>query len=416
MNKHENPGERPRLRGAVIGYGFIAAGGHVPAYLERARQRGDVEVAAIADVSPARRALAAAAVPGARVYPTAEALLEAEAANLDFVDVATPPVDHAPIARAALERGLHVICEKPLTATAEEARDLLATATRARRVLFPCHNYKHAPVVKAIRGILDSGRIGRVRSIAMSTFRNTHAKGVPEWSTDWRREKRVSGGGIAMDHGSHTFYLAFDWMGAYPTAVTAKMSTLDARFDTEDNFSCVLTFPNGLVQAHLTWTAGVRKVIYAIQGEKGAITVTDDDLELALMFPKAAGPGPGDPTAPNGYRFEFERSTIPSHWMDASHVTWFNSLFDEFCAAIAAGEYVGKSAYEAFRCVDLINAAYRSAADGCRELPLTTLDLGDFQRGAAAAAPIARSHQPVPVDVRAVGDGVPVEVSRKIPA
>jgi predicted dehydrogenase len=362
------------LRGAVIGYGFISSGGHVPAYLERQKKKGDVEIVAIADISEARRQKAHEMMPGVRVYASAEELLKKESGNLDFIDVSTPPVDHARIAKAGLQHGLHVICEKPLTPTVEEAKDLLETASRAHRVLFPCHNYKHAPVVKAIRSIIDSDRIGKIRSIAMTTFRNTHAKGVSEWYTDWRRDKRVSGGGIAMDHGSHTFYLAFDWMGCLPTAVTAKMSTLDSRWDTEDNFSCVLTFPNGLVNAHLTWTAGVRKVMYALQGERGAITVSDDDLELALMHAQSNGHGV------NGYTFEFERSSIASHWMDASHVTWFDSLFDEFQHAIATHDFVSKNAYEAFRCIDLINAAYRSAQDHCREVPLTTLEHVHFAR------------------------------------
>jgi predicted dehydrogenase len=355
-----------KLKGAVIGYGFISSGGHVPCYLERARTRGDVEIAAIADVCEARRERAHANVPGARIYASFEELLHKEAGALDFIDVSTPPVDHARIAKASLQRGLHVLCEKPLTPTVEEARDLLDTAATTRRVLFPCHNYKHAPIVKAIRAAIDGGRIGKVRSISMTTFRNTHAKGVAEWHTDWRRDKRISGGGIAMDHGSHTFYLAFDWMGSLPTAVTAKMSTLEHRWDTEDNFSSVLTFPNGLVNAHLTWTAGVRKVTYALQGDCGAITVDDDELELALMKPATNGKGA------NGYTFEIEKQTIPSHWMDASHVTWFNSLFEEFRQAIDQHDFVSQSTYEAFRCIDLINAAYRSAADHCRELALTT--------------------------------------------
>ena len=99
---------------------------------------------------------------------------------------------------------------------------MLRHATRAERVIYPCHNYKHAPVIKAVRGVIESGRIGKVHLVTLQTFRNTHAQGRPGWRTDWRRERRYSGGGIAMDHGSHTFYLAFEWMRAYPTAITAR--------------------------------------------------------------------------------------------------------------------------------------------------------------------------------------------------
>ena len=347
------------LKGAVIGYGFISGKGHIPAYLERANNQKDVEIIAVADICEARRNQAAEALPHARIYSDYRDLLKAEALNLDFVDISTPPCDHADIAHAAFDKGLHVLCEKPLTTTLEEATLLINHAKRAKKVLFPCHNYKHAPVVKAIREIIQSGQIGKVRSLTLNTYRNTHAKGVPEWKTDWRREKKFSGGGIAMDHGSHTFYLTFDWLGAYPTAVTAKMSNLEpGKYDTEDNFTAVLTFPTGIAHAHLTWTAGVRKVIYTVQGDRGAITVDDDEMQIAVM--KSTG------------GWNVEKRSIASHWMDASHVSWFNSLVDQFKEAIRTHDFVGKEAKEAYLCIQLIMTAYRSAQEGCKELPLAT--------------------------------------------
>jgi predicted dehydrogenase len=352
-----------RLRGALIGYGFIGGLGHVPAFL----RRKDVEIVAVADVCEARRALVPQALPHARVYESAEALLAAEASRLDFVDVATPPCDHAAIAHRALDLGLHVLCEKPLTTRLADAAALLAHAERARRVLFPCHNYKHAPVVQAISDVIDSGRLGRIRSVTLETFRNTHAKGVTEWNTHWRRSVRWSGGGIAMDHGSHTFYLTFDWLKAWPAAVTAKMTNQEpGRWDTEDNFSAVLTFPGGaLAHVHLTWTAGVRKVLYTVQGEKGAITVDDDEMQVAVQR-AVAGPDVGK----GAVTWDVERSTIASDWMDASHTRWFNAMFDEFLGAIASNAWAGKEAQDAYRCVEIITTAYRSAGDGCRELGL----------------------------------------------
>jgi predicted dehydrogenase len=353
-----------RLRGALIGYGFIGAKGHVPAYLKR----HDVEIVAVADICAARRALVPALLPGAALYESAEALLAAERDRLDFLDIATPPCDHAAIAHQALDLGLHVLCEKPLATRLADAAALLAHASSARRVVFPCHNYKHAPVVTAIRDIVQSGRIGRIRSVTLATFRNTHAKGVTEWNTHWRRQVRYSGGGIAMDHGSHTFYLTFEWLGGWPTAVTAKMSNQEPdKWDTEDNFSAVLTFPTGLAEVHLTWTAGVRKVIYTLQGERGAITVDDDELQLATM--RATG---GADVAQGAVTWDVERSTIQSDWMDASHTRWFNTMFDQFLQAIETGDYAGKEAQDAYHCLEIIATAYRSAGEGCRELKLGT--------------------------------------------
>lgn len=357
---------KKKLRGALIGYGFVSAEGHLPAYRTRSHNLGDVQIVAAADVSPERRSLAQEALPEAKIYSDYRALLDGEAANLDFVDISTPPCDHAAIAHAALSGGFHVLCEKPLACTIEEARSLLDHAKSAQRVIFPCHNYKHAPAVKAIREIIGSGRIGRVRSVTLNTYRNTHAKGVTEWNSHWRRESRYSGGGIAMDHGSHTFYLAFEWLGSYPTAVTAKMSNLDSgKYDTEDEFAARLTFPNGLAHVHLTWRAGIRKVVYSVEGEKGMITLEDDALKIEIMNGTGTFNG-----APAVVRRDLEKRSISSHWSDASHASWFDSLFDDFRAAIEYGDFAGKDAQEALLCVQLIHVAYQSAREGSRELSL----------------------------------------------
>src|SRR3954467_5216092 len=338
------------LKGAIIGFGFISGKGHHPAYLKRE----DVEIVAVADLCPARLEAARAAAPGARLYSTWQELLDKER-GLDFIDISTPPNVHAEIALQALARGVHVLCEKPLTPSVVEALSLVEAARKHRRVVFPAHNYKHAPVVKFAGETIRSGRIGTVRAVTLNTFRTTHAKGVKEWRTDWRRDRKTSGGGIAMDHGSHSFYLTFAWMGSLPTHVAAKTITLDRQFDTEDNLNCVLTFPNGYAHCFLTWTAGVRKVIYSLQGTDGALVIDDDDWQLT--------------TGTSG-KARVEKGVIQSHWMDASHKQWFDSLFEKFKAAMAAGDYRGTELREAVACVQIIETCYRSNAEGCRELAL----------------------------------------------
>lgn len=243
---------------------------------------------------------------------------------------------------------------------------MIDAAQRNHKVLLPCHTYLHAPVVRAVRQLLDDDRIGKVHLVTLQTFRNTHAKGVIDWKTDWRREFQYSGGGIAMDHGSHTFYLAFDWLGALPSAVTAQM-TAQGSWDTEDAYSCTVSFPGGLLaMAHLTWTAGVRRVYYTLHGERGAITVQDDDVELALMgAPLEGGNG--------AVQWTYERIACPSDWMDASHIGWFGALFAKFQAALAAGEPVTQELRHAWTCVHLIESSYHSAQAGSASQPLVSV-------------------------------------------
>jgi predicted dehydrogenase len=169
-----------------------------------------------------------------------------------------------------------------------------------------------------------------------------------------------------MDHGSHTFYLAFDWLGSYPTSITAHTTPLgDA--DTEDEFSCTLRFPTGIATAHLSWTAGVRKVLYTVHGDRGAIRVEDDRLEIARKR--------GDAQRSYRAKWDVAQFEYESDWMDSSHVSWFNSLFDDFRSAIARDDYAGTEAFEALRCVQLIQTGYRSAQEDSRRIALTGVDL-----------------------------------------
>ena len=340
---------RRPLVGAIAGFGFIAERGHLPAYRLHPER---FAIAAVVDTCPERRELARRMLPGARIYEDPALLFAAEAERLDFLDIATPPSEHAALAHAALACGLHVLCEKPITTTAAAAHAVLAHARAARRVFFPSHNYRHAPVVKAVREHLASGDLGTVHLVTLHTFRPTHARGVAEWQPDRRRAQRHAGGGIAMDHGSHSFYLAFDWLRSYPTAVTAHAG-FRGGLETEDEFACTVEFPTGTAIAHLTWNAGVRKVMYSLHGDRGALTIDDDQLELA-----------------HHDTGEVTRRSIASHWGDASHVTWFASLQAAFAAAIMRGEHAGKEAVDAMCSIELIEAAYASASAGSRLVSL----------------------------------------------
>jgi predicted dehydrogenase len=347
------------LKGAMVGFGFIGSRGHLPAYA----LRGDMEITAVADISPARREAAARALPDARIFASHEELLAANDTSLDFIDVCTPPYAHAEIALAALGHNLHVLCEKPLATNLADARAMLSKASEARRVLYPAHNYRHAPVVKAVRSILDEGTLGKIHLATLDTFRTTHARGTPDWREHWRRDSRHSGGGIGMDHGSHTFYLAFEWLRAYPTSISATTSARDGGA-TEETFAAKVTFPTGVVHATLTWAAGFRKVIYTLHGENGAIRVEDDDIEVSIM---RRTPGEIAET-----RWDISKRSVASAWMDASHVHWFASLLGDFRHAIDAGDFVPSDARDALKCVELIAAGYRSANAGGKELSLGT--------------------------------------------
>ena len=130
-------------RGAIVGFGRVAEQAHVPGF----RLTPGFEIAVVIDPSEERRALALAALPGARAYPDFAAAAETET-KLDFADVATPPRFHTQAVTQALVRGLHVLCEKPLALSLKEAADLSHAARRSGHALFTVHNWKYAPLFR----------------------------------------------------------------------------------------------------------------------------------------------------------------------------------------------------------------------------------------------------------------------------
>jgi predicted dehydrogenase len=343
-----------KLRGALVGFGFIAEHGHAPAY---AAGVAPLEIVAVVEPCAARHAAVAAALPRARIYASHGDLLAREA--LDFVDVCAPPSEHARVALAAFARGLHVLCEKPLAMTAQQADTMGEAARRAGRVLFPGHSYRHAPVVQAVRDLLARDVIGPVRLATLDTYRTGHARGVDAWKPDWRVDPAYSGGGILMDHGPHTSYLAFEWMGGHPTSVSAWLRA-PAPGAVEREAIFTLAFARGIARAHLTWNAGFRRVIYTLHGERGAIRVEDDEIELVVRNP--------------GSTPRSETIARPSNWRDAGHGPWFEGVLRDFATAIARRDLVGREARDAIAGLHVIDAAKASAARG--GVPATTEPAG----------------------------------------
>src|SRR5215470_2212039 len=206
------------LRGAIIGLGNVGREVHVPAWA----RRSDVEIVATHDADPARRRLAAASLPRARWYDSAQELLTRE--RLDFVDVCTPPSSHGPLVCQALERGLHVFCEKPLVVSRDELDRVTTLAEKTRRMVHTVHNWHHAPIIKRASALVREGTLGRLTRAAWRTLRTQPAAAAGNANgNNWRLDPALAGGGILTDHGWHAFYLLTGWIGDTPTSVSARL-------------------------------------------------------------------------------------------------------------------------------------------------------------------------------------------------
>jgi predicted dehydrogenase len=337
------------LRGAIIGLGNVALHGHVPGWL----RRRDVELLGATDAQPERQTLLASHLPGARWYATTAELLAD--ARLDFVDICTPPASHAPLIRAALERGLHVLCEKPLVGALDDLPPLARLAAESGRALHTVHNWHHAPIVRRTAELVQEGRIGRISHVVWHTLRTRPAAAGDERNGNWRVDPAVAGGGVLTDHGWHVFYVVQRWIGGRPLSVSA---TLERRrhvaWSVEDTATVRVTFADATAEILLTWAADVRRNWAEVSGTTGALELRDDTLVLKRDGETADVAWPCPPALSDG-----------SH-----HPDWFDAVAGRFLAEAAGREPAGGNLAEASLCVALEHGARESSRLGGREVAL----------------------------------------------
>jgi predicted dehydrogenase len=193
--------ETPRLpiRVGVIGAGFIG-----PAHVESLRRLGYVEVVALAGSSQERAEHRAAELFIPRAYGDFQDLIRDP--EVDVVDISAPNIYHYPAARAALEAGKHVVCEKPLGMTSEESAALVALADRSGLVNAVTFNVRFYPLIQHARSMVRNGELGAIYSVHGGYWQDWL---LLETDYNWRVEASAGGALRAVgDIGSHWLDLA----------------------------------------------------------------------------------------------------------------------------------------------------------------------------------------------------------------
>jgi predicted dehydrogenase len=214
----------------------------------------------------------------ARVYDSWEQLIERERARpdgdrVDFISIVTPNVSHFAVAKAALEAGFHVVCDKPMTTTVEDAEELCRIVARTGRVFALTHNYTGFPMVKQARELVRQGKLGTIRKVVAEYPQGWLAKAAG--INMWRLDPKVAGISSAVgDIGIHAWHLARYITGLEVESVNADLTTFGSGYELEDD-------ANLLVH----WSGGVRGIVYASQisvGEENGLRVRVYGTEAGL--------------------------------------------------------------------------------------------------------------------------------------
>jgi predicted dehydrogenase len=265
----------------VVKVGLVGGGGitraHVRGYLAHADR---IAVTAVADID-ADAAGARAAELGAKAYTDYREMIAT--GDVDAVDICLPHHLHADAIVAAAEAGKHVLCEKPLCLTPEEARRV-ADAVRGHGVTLMCaHNQLFFPSVAKAKDLLVAGLLGTVYEVR--TTDSFHNDFDPA-NMGWRASARTSGGGELIDTGYHPTYLLLHLADAEPVEATAMLSTHRLTFmEGEDSAQVLVRFAGGVVgQMTTSWAydaaPGTEK--FSVVGELGSLSGTATSVTYRL--------------------------------------------------------------------------------------------------------------------------------------
>lgn len=267
-----------KLRYAMVGGGQGAFIGAV--HRKAMALDGQMELVAGALSSDAERARASGRDLGLRDernHGRWEDLLEGELRRskderIDFVSIVTPNHVHFPVARAFAEAGIHVVCDKPLVHTSEEAAELVRVVKRSGSIFGVTYNYTGYPMVREARDMVARGAIGVVRKVIVEYNQGwlaTHLEASGQKQADWRTDPARSGvAGAIGDIGSHAENLVATVTGLELESICADLTIFVPGRRLDDDGNVLLRFKNG-----------ARGVLIASQIEVGC----ENDLRLRVF-------------------------------------------------------------------------------------------------------------------------------------
>lgn len=288
-----------RVRLGMVGGGIdsIIGGTHILAL--RADGFCDLVAGALSSRPDVARASAEAElIDPDRTYTDWREMAEREGAReerIDAVVIATPPQLHLPVAKAFLQRGIDVICEKPMTRDLAEAKELVSLVRQHDRLFCLTHCYTGYPMTRQARALIEAGAIGAVRMIDISFApgdRGTSLEPEDLSQRHWRFQASSMGkASILGEVNSHAYQMACFLTGLEADSVSAHLATFAERREVYDNVYATLRFPDGVLGR--LWSSYVaagndQGFSFLIIGETGQLRWNEEDPEYLWLKPMEA--------------------------------------------------------------------------------------------------------------------------------
>jgi predicted dehydrogenase len=284
----------PRLRLGMVGGGRDAFIGAVHRIAARIDDQYEL-VAGCFSSTPEKSAASGAdlGINPARVYSSYSEMAQREARRKDGIDavsIVTPNHLHAAIAKEFLKRGIHVICDKPLTATLPEAKALAKAAEKSDALFILTHNYTGYPMIRQARAMIGGGDLGKIRVVHVQYVQDwlsTPVEQTGQKQAEWRTDPARSGGGGATgDIGTHAHNLASFVTGLETESLAADLHRFVPGRQLDDNGHVLLRYKGGA--KGMLWCSQVspgneNALRLQVYGEKGGIE-WDQENPNSLWF------------------------------------------------------------------------------------------------------------------------------------
>jgi predicted dehydrogenase len=335
-----------RIRLGMVGGGegaFIGAVHRIAARLDD--HYALVAGALSATPDKARRSGAALGLAAERSYGDFAEMARRERRRKDGIEavaIVTPNHMHAPVAEAFLKAGIHIICDKPLTTTLQQARRLQKLAQKAGVIFAVTHNYTGYPLVRHARALVQAGELGEIRVVQVEypqDWLTERLEDSGQKQADWRTDPARSGAGGAIgDIGSHAYNLADFIVGIPVSELCADLSTFVQGRRLDDNAQMLLRYANGA--RGMLWASQVAPgndngLQIRVYGDKGGLFWRQAEPNTLLWSPfgqptrilTRGGPG----TGPAAARVTRIPPGHPEGYLEA-----FATLYSEVAHAIMA--------------------------------------------------------------------------------
>jgi len=336
-----------------IRLGMVGGGaGSFIGYVHRiaARLDGEYELVAGALSSRpevARRSAESLGIEPDRVYESFTAMVEAEAARADGIEavaIVTPNHMHFAPAKAFLEAGIHVICDKPLTSTLEDAEALAAVRPKNGACLLLTHNYTGYPMVRVARAIVADGRLGKLRVAQVEYAQDWLTEEVSNKQADWRTDPaRAGAGGCIGDIGTHAYNLLRFVSGLRLQTLSADLNAFVPGRKVDDNVHMMLRFKGGA--RGMLWASQVAPgnengIAIRLYGDKGGLEWRQTDANT-LWFSEFGKPAQRITRASAAADIPTAGHRIPPGHPEG-YLEAFATLYRDFAATIRgeAGEHL----------------------------------------------------------------------------